>query len=113
MASHSLKRGSVTRFIALPHGCQLTAPPLRAGTNDYGHNHDTGPAWEKNFTDCYVAFMKNLTIWHKSPSLPIFCAAGPLTAKPDPQIQAAIAAFNAAGGNATFLPMHTQPGSDG
>ena len=57
--------------------------------------------------------MTNLTVWHKAPKLPIFAAMGPLTTKPVAMIQAAIAAFNAAGGNAVFLDLHTSPGSDG
>ena len=88
-------------------------PRSIAGTNDYGHNHDTGPAWEANFTRAYVNFMHNLTVWHAAPQLPIFCAVGPLTSKPTPQVNAAIAAFNAAGGNAHFLDQHTSLGGDG
>jgi hypothetical protein len=81
----------------------VSAVIINLGTNDYGHNHDTGKAWETNFTNTYIDFMKNLTIWHQYPSLPIFCASGPLTQKPLPAIQSAIDQFNAMGGNAHFL----------
>ena len=78
---------------------------VNLGTNDYGHNHDTGPAWEKNFTDTYVAFMANLTALHGDARLPIFAASGPLASKPAPAIEAAVAAHNAAGGRAVFLDL--------
>ena len=57
--------------------------------------------------------MTSLTKYHANPSLPIFAAMGPLTQAPVKQIQAAITEFNAMGGNATFLDLHTSPGSDG
>ena len=81
--------------------------------SDYGHNHDTGPAWEHNFTLAYAAFMQSLTEWHASPGLPIFCASGPLTTKPAPAIQAAVDAHNAAGGRAVFLDLNIGHGARG
>jgi lysophospholipase L1-like esterase len=81
----------------------VSAVIINLGTNDFGHNHDTGKAWETNFTNTYVEFMQNLTVWHQNPNLPIFCASGPLTQKPLPTIQAAIDQFNAMGGNAHLL----------
>lgn len=57
--------------------------------------------------------MTSLTKWHANPSLPIFAAMGPLTTKPVPQVQAAVAAFNAAGGNAHYLDLATSPAADG
>jgi hypothetical protein len=86
-----------------------SAVVINLGTNDWGHSHDTGPAWEANFTATYVAFMRNLTLVHSNASLPIFAASGPLTSKPTPAILQAVAAHNAAGGSAIFLDLQTGP----
>ena len=42
---------------------------LNVGTNDSGH--DNGPAWVDAFTETYAAFLRNLTVWHANPALPI------------------------------------------
>ena len=86
---------------------------INLGTNDFGHDHDTGPAWEANFTKAYVSFMVDLTLWHNNPALPIFAASGPLTAKPTAAIEAAVADFNAQGGKASFMNLQTGLGADG
>lgn len=83
---------------------------VNLGTNDYGHGHDTGPAWEANFTSAYVAFLAELALLHGRPKLPVFAAVGPLTARPTPQVLAAVAAHNAAGGRAVFLNLTLAPG---
>ena len=69
---------------------------INLGTNDVGHGHDTGPAWERNFTLAYVAFLAELAKLHNRPALPIFAAIGPLTDKPAALIQAAVVSRRAA-----------------
>ena len=86
---------------------------INLGTNDFSHGHDTGPSFEANFTAAYVDFMRNLTVWHAAPRLPIFAASGPLTARPTAAIKAAVAAFTAEGGRAYFLDLQTGLGADG
>ena len=78
---------------------------VNLGTNDQGHGHDTGPAWEANFTETYVHFMANLTVWHGNAHLAIFAASGPLTSRLAAAIQAAVVAHNANGGRAVFLDL--------
>eukprot|EP01044_Picomonas_judraskeda_P008238 COSAG03_NODE_929_length_5276_cov_15.813599_6_plen_540_part_00 len=90
-----------------------SAVVINLGTNDWGHNHDTGPAWEAAFSATLVSFMRNLTHWHQNPHLPIFAGVGPLTQRPAKAIQVAVARFNVEGGNATFLNLDTGMGGDG
>jgi hypothetical protein len=59
------------------------------GTNDQGHN--TGPAWQANFTATYAAFLQRLTRIHNNSNLAIFCAVGPITNDYYPWVAAAIA----------------------
>ena len=49
--------------------------------------------------------MATLARVHGNAALPIFAALGPLTSKPAPLIEAAVAAHNAAGGSAAFLDL--------
>jgi hypothetical protein len=60
---------------------------VNAGTNDCGH--DTGPAWEAEFTDKYVAFMRNITLWVNNPNLKFFVGVGPITERYGPWVEAA------------------------
>ena len=61
---------------------------LALGTNDADHN--TGPAWQANFTRTYAAFLQNLTRIHNNINLPIFCAVGPISDVYYPWVAAAI-----------------------
>ncbi len=90
-----------------------SAVVVNLGTNDWGHNHDTGPPWEAAFSATLVSFMRNLTHWHQNPRLPIFAGVGPLTQRPAKAIQVAVSRFNAEGGNATFLNLDTGMGGNG
>jgi hypothetical protein len=47
---------------------------INLGTNDFGH--DSGPAWEKNFTDTYVQFVLNATSRYNKPKMPVFLGQG-------------------------------------
>lgn len=88
-------------------------PPLRsscAQTNDFGH--DSGPAWEANFTATYVQFVTNVTtVYYNKPKMPIFLAQGPMNngAPLTNALNAAIKQINANGGNAFFLDMRGPP----
>ena len=62
---------------------------LALGTNDAGH--DSGPAWQANFTAAYAAFLQHLTRIHGNANLPIFCAVGPIGHNYFPWVAAAIA----------------------
>jgi len=62
---------------------------LALGTNDKAHN--SGPAWVRNFTDSYAAFLQRLTRIHNNPDLPIFAAVGPITSEYYPWVAAAVA----------------------
>ena len=43
-----------------------------AQTNDFGH--DSGAAWEANFTNTYIAFVRNATTRYGKPGMPVFLA---------------------------------------
>ena len=95
----------------MPSNPHCSPPPLSLlpQTNDFGH--DSGPAWEANFTRTYVEFVLNATARYKSPKLPIFVGQGPMN-NGQPlfnALAAAIAGINAAGGNAQFLDMRGPP----
>jgi lysophospholipase L1-like esterase len=85
---------------------------VNLGTNDFGRNRSS-PAFDANFTSAYVAFLAELAVAHGRPALPVFAASGPLTAKPEPLILAAVAAHNAAGGRAVFLNLTLGHGARG
>lgn len=82
---------------------------INLGTNDF--NHDSGPAWEANFSATYVEFVANATARYKKPALPIFVAQGPMNcgAALNGSLQVTIKAINAAGGKATYLNMCGPP----
>ena len=83
---------------------------INLGTNDFGH--DSGPAWEAAFSATYAAFVYNATVVHyQKPKLPIFVAQGPMNcgAPLNASLHVAIAAINAAGGNAFYLDMCSPP----
>lgn len=101
------------RTTTAPTQCQEDSPHPSSSSQDFGHNHDTGPAWEAAFVATYVAFLKNLTVWHGSPSLPLFLGMGPLTKLPVRCVQEAVAQFTALGGNATFVNVDDGKGGDG
>ena len=79
------------------------------GTNDFGH--DSGPAWEAAFSATYAAFIHNVTTRYNRPKLPIFVAQGPMNCRAplNASLQVAIAAINAAGGNAHYLNLCGPP----
>lgn len=88
------------------------------GTNDFGHFHDNGTAWEDAFVATFVEFIANITTrYYQKPALPILVAVGP--GKRAPNLLAClgrvIAGVNAAGGSATLLDVQTEPmeGCDG
>jgi len=76
---------------------------INLGTNDFGH--DSGPIWEKAFTDTYVDFVFNATRRYKQPKMPIFVAQGPMNcnANLNNSLHNAIQMINAGGGNAYYL----------
>jgi lysophospholipase L1-like esterase len=83
---------------------------INLGTNDFGH--DSGPAWEAAFSATYVQFVLNATAAiYKRPSMPVFVAQGPMNNSPNlhDALHVAIAAINAAGGNATYLDLRGPP----
>jgi lysophospholipase L1-like esterase len=82
---------------------------INLGTNDFGH--DSGPAWEANFSAIYTAFVLNATRRYGNPSLPVFLAQGNINNGTPLQnaLQVAAAAINAAGGNATYLDLRVGP----
>lgn len=87
---------------------------INLGTNDYGHGHDTGPAWEANFTAALAGFaLAAAARDYVRPSLPVFLAVGPLTSAPAAAVRAAVAAVNAAGGAATYLDLGHESPADG
>lgn len=45
---------------------------INLGTNDFGH--DSGAAWEKEFSDTYTEFVLNATRIYQNPKLPVFVA---------------------------------------
>jgi hypothetical protein len=82
---------------------------INLGTNDFGH--DSGPAWEANFTSTYVAFVLNATRRYGRPTMPVFVAQGPMNNGVPLYtcLHNAIDAINAAGGNAIYLDMRGPP----
>ena len=89
-----------------PHSRLSPAP---SSAQDF--NHDSGPAWEAAFTNTYAEFVANATARYRDAKLPIFVAQGPMNngAPLYNALQAAIAAINAAGGNAMYLDMRGPP----
>jgi len=86
---------------------------VNLGTNDFGHGHDTGPAWEANFTAALAGFALAAAADYARPALPVFLAVGPLTHAPLAAVRAAVAAVNAAGGAATLLDLGVDSPADG
>ena len=82
---------------------------INLGTNDFGH--DSGPAWEANFSKTYTEWCLNATKIYKNPKLPIFVAQGPMNTddKLYAALNASITAINGAGGNATYLNLKGPP----
>lgn len=79
---------------------------INLGTNDFGH--DSGPAWEANFTATYTAFVMNLTTIHYASKPPtVFLAQGPMNNSPalTNALQAVITQTVPQGVKAYFLDM--------
>lgn len=86
---------------------------INLGTNDFGH--DSGPAWEANFTQTYIQFVLNATTRYNNPKLPVFVGQGPMN-NGSPlynSLQKAIQGINQAGGNAVYVDMRVPDGTDG
>lgn len=91
---------------------------INLGTNDFGHNHDNGPAWEAAFIDTYVQFLVNVTtMYYKSAPPTIFIAEGPIENPPALYtcLQNITVQANALGIKAHYLDMRNLPcdGCDG
>lgn len=91
---------------------------INLGTNDFGHSHDNGTAWEDAFVDTYVRFVFNITqLYYKQPTLPVLVAVGPGQRAPNVLacLGRVISGVNAAGGAASLLDVQTEPmeGCDG
>lgn len=85
---------------------------INLGTNDFGHGHDTGPAWEANFTATYMTFIRNATAaYGGNTALPIFAGVGAITDVYGPVVQRLVAAANAEGFNLTYVAMMGCPAS--
>ena len=82
---------------------------INLGTNDFGHN--SGPAWQANFTRTFVDFVMNATTRYKKSNMPVFVGQGPMNNGLPlyNSLQAAISAVNAAGGNAVYVDMRGPP----
>ena len=82
---------------------------INLGVNDFGH--DSGPAWEANFSATYAQFVLNATRRYGRPSMPVFLIQGNMN-NGEPlhdALAVAAAAINAAGGNATYLDLRVGP----
>ncbi len=88
---------------------------INLGTNDFASGHDSGPAWEANFTRTYVQFVANATARYSKPALPIGVLQGPMNCGQslNASLQSAIAGINAAGGNAFYINVCMGSPNDG
>ena len=82
---------------------------INLGTNDF--DHDSGPAWEANFTSTYVAFVLNATHRYGQPTMPVFLAQGNMNNGLQLQnaLLAAATAINNTGGSAFYLDLRVGP----